>query len=204
MPAQSIIESIYAGVLALDGVTYCRAYQNITGSTDGRGIPAHEVALVVLGGDDDEIAETLFNRVPAGVNTYGTTTVSLTDVQGFSYDLNFSRPAEVPIHVEVDVTVVDSSVYPSDGDAQIIAAILAYVSSGASALGIPSGYDQNGVLPGETVYASSLYVPVASVPGTKITAIRVGTAPSPTDSEVAVAWNEQATFSDANILVTEA
>ena len=200
--AQSIIESIYSAISNLEGVTYCRVYQNITLEADARGIPAKSIAVIVQGGDEDEIAEVIFNRNPLA-GTFGTTTVTITDAQGFTYDVNFSRPVEVEIYVAVAVTVVNSALWPSDGDDRIKAAIVDFSTSGARALGVPLGYDQNGYIVGESVYASELYLPVGSVLGTKITEIVVGetAVPAPSADEVLVEWNEVAVFAIARIEV---
>lgn len=199
--ANAIIESLYAGIIDLAGVAYCRVFQNITLAEDSRGIPAKQVAAVVVGGDDDEIADVLFQKVSIGCETYGTTTVNKTDVQGITYPMKFSRPAEIEIYVAVAVTVVNSTLWGDDGPDNVKAAIVAYASQGASALGIDSGYDQDGYAPGESVYASELYTPVNSALGIKITSITVGITDTPVDSEVAVAWNEIASFDSSRISV---
>ena len=186
-------------MLSLDDVDFVRAYQNSTLSTDGRGIPAKTIAVVAVGGDDDEIGLTIFEQLALGVDTFGTTTINLPDIQGIIYPIKFSRPAEIDIFVKVNVTVVDSSLWPSDGIDLIKAAILLYASGNPTALGITSGFDRDGYVPGDTVYASELYVPVNSVLGTKITSIFVGvSAPAAADS-VATDWDEIANFLSTNI-----
>ena len=198
-PAQSIIESIYAGIANLEGVTFCRAYQNITLFTDGRDIPAKTVAVVVRGGEDEEIANELWNRLPVGADTYGSTEVVVYDSL-VGYPMRFSRPSSVPVYVGVEVEVINASLWSSDGALRIKAAILAWAASGASAVGITdTNYDQNGYVPGESVYASELYVPISSVPGTKILSVVVGISDPPGDSEVEIAWDELAEFDGDNI-----
>lgn len=198
--AQTIIESIYSALVNLDGVTYCRVYQNITLAVDSRGIAAKSVAVVIVGGDDNEIAESIFNRLPLA-DTYGSTTVNLTDAQGVTYPIRFSRPQQVDVYVSIAVTVVNTSVWPADGAAKIKAAIVTFAQQGARGLGIQSGYDQNGFVVGENVYSSDLYVAIGSVLGIKVTSVTVGVAPNPVGSEVIIEWDQVAAFDSANITV---
>jgi len=198
----ALIDAIYGALFNLAGVTYCRVYQNVSLATDARGIPAKSLAAVVQGGDDDDIADVLFAKVAAGVATYGNTTISRTDAQGLAYDLSFVRPVSVPIYASVAVTVVSSAIWADDSEAKIKAAILAWAQGGLSALGITTGYDQDGYGIGQSIYASELYVPINSVLGAKITSVTVGKTASPSGDSVAIDWDEVATFDASRIVVT--
>lgn len=187
LPASSIVESIYSGVIDLDGVTYCRVFQNIELATDSRGIPAKSIAPVVVGGVDADIGQVLFERVPT-CSTFGTTTETITDVQGIDYDMKFTRPANVNVWVEVDVEIVDAALWTGDGAARIEAAILAFAATE--------------YVPGTAVYASELYCPVNEVDGIKITSLTVGSVSPAVDDSVAIDWNEIAAFDSARIDVT--
>lgn len=199
---RSTVEDIYGNLLQVDNVTFARVYQNNTDIVDGRGIPAKSLAAVVLGGLDADIAELLFNQAPAMCGFYGSTTVNVEDEQGVLYGVSFSRPTQIPIYIDIAVKVVDSTLWPTDGETQIKDAILAYAETGASALNISTGYDQDGYAPGQSVYASELYTAINSVLGIQILSVYVGTAGSPTDPYVTIAWNEVAEFLTANMSVT--
>lgn len=201
---RSTIEDIFGNISDLEGVTFCRLYQNITLEEDARGIPAKTVAPVIVGGVDAVIAETLFNQIGLGVDTFGTTTVTIEDDQGIEYDMKFSRPGSKEVYVKCTYTVINSRVYPSDGQAKVKAAILAYAVGGPAALGIPSsaGFDPAGYVPGATVYASELYTAVNSIPGIQVNSLYVGLAADPNGASVAVAWNEAAHFTEAHISLT--
>lgn len=200
---RSTIEDIYGNLANLDGVTWVRVYQNNTDVTDGRGIPARSIAPVILGGDNNSIAEMLFSQTPAIAGVYGTTMVNVVDIQGIEYGIRFTRPAEVPIYISIALTVVNASTWPTDGEDQIRAAIIEYAASGASGLGISNGFDQSGYAPGQSVYASELYTPINSVPGARITSLLIGETPGPTAQSVSIDWNEIAGFSEENISITK-
>lgn len=197
----SVVDALYSSLLALADVLFVRIYVNATMFVDSKGIPAKTVAVVIVGGDDEEISLTIFQKQAIGMATFGNTTTQQEDVQGIIYPIYFTRPDEIDIFVLVNVTVVNESVWPDDGSDQIKAAILAYASGDTIALGIISGFDTNGYNPGDTVYASELYVPVNSVPGTQITSLLVGIASPATYQSVSVDWNEIPAFDSANINV---
>ena len=199
--ASSIIDSIFAVLSNIEDVEHVRVYQNRTLSTDSRNIPAKSVAVVIVGGDEVAISQAIFNTIPLGVETYGTTETTQTDAQGQEYAIDFSRPAEINIHVSIGIEVVNSALWPSDGEEKIVEYILNWATLGATGIGITEGYDQTGFLPGESVYASELYVPVNKQLGIRIGHIYVGTAAFPTESVVPIAWNEIAKFNSTNISI---
>ena len=201
--AQTIPEAIAAGISALEGVTFVKVYQNINLTTDSRGIPAKSIAPIIVGGDDEEIAQVLFEKLACGgADCYGSTEETITDNQSIDYTMRFSRPAEVPIYIDVDVTIINSALWPSTGAADLKAAILSFATLGAGSLQITSGYDRDGYSPGQSVYATELYIPCYSIPGIKVNSIVIGTTPSPADPSVDIDWDEIATFSSDNIDVT--
>lgn len=87
---------------ALSGVIYAQTFVNETDTTDADGIPRQHVALAVLGGDDDEIAQTIRAYVVPGIGTYGNTTIETT-IEGFCRSISIIRPAEIAVEIEVDV-----------------------------------------------------------------------------------------------------
>ena len=187
LTAQSIVESIYSGVANITGVSFCKVYQNITMVEDGRTIPAKSVAIVVEGGDENEIAQTIFNKNPMA-GTFGDISVNIVDIQGLTNVINFSRPTPVDIYATINVTVVDVGKWPVTGEEDIKAAVIAHAL-------------ENYALPGEDIYASALYVPVLTIPGIKVTGITIAKTEQPEDDEVPFAWNEVVNFTTAKIIV---
>ncbi|MDD5417247.1 MAG: baseplate J/gp47 family protein, partial [Candidatus Aenigmarchaeota archaeon] len=157
-PAQSIPEAIRGALMNLEDVTLCRIYVNNTLTTDSNGIPAKTLAAVIVGGDDDKIAEIIFTRLGVAVATYGNTHVTFTDSLRQNNVISFVRPVSIPVYVAIDITVIDTYAYPSDAQDQIKANIIAYATDGASALGVTDedNFDQDGILPGEDVVVSRL------------------------------------------------
>ena len=59
LPSHSVTEGIIAGIEALTGVVGINWDDNDTDETDSNGVPAHSIAVVVDGGDAQEIAQTI-------------------------------------------------------------------------------------------------------------------------------------------------
>lgn len=142
LPALSIVDSIEGNVASLTGVTRVKLYENDTDSTDGDGVPSHSISLVVFGGDDQEIGDTIAHTKAPGTGTYGTTSVDTYDAMGMLNIINFYRPTIADIGVEV--TIARGTTYVSTTDDLIKAAVTNYI---------------NGLDIGEDVIQSKLYVP---------------------------------------------
>ncbi len=116
------VETIRSALTEVDGVTEVKVYENTTTGTVGSR-PAHSFECVVIGGDDDEIAQVIWLTKPAGIATYGTTTEVIVDSQGTDRTIKFTRPAEVDIYVTVTI-VQEPGALVLEADVQN--AILAY------------------------------------------------------------------------------
>lgn len=121
----SIINGIRQAILDVSGVTHCTVFMNTTDVTDVDGVPPHSVEAVVLGGLDQAIADALLGSVAAGIGTHGTTTTSAVDSAGNSHVIKFTRPAQISIWVDIEL-IKNVKLYPSDGDAQVKAAVVAW------------------------------------------------------------------------------
>lgn len=202
-PSSGPVESIYANIANIAGVTYSRVYQNNTLVTDSRGIPAKSVAAVVVGGDDLDIAYALLARTGVTAAWYGSTTVTLFDAQDVSYDVKFSRPTPKPIYMRVQIRVTNPSVFPADGLAQIRDAIVAYAAGGAPALdGVEDGFGTTGFPPGAPILTSRLYTPINYVPGHEVVSLLVDDVDPPVGAtDIPVNWDQYGQFLPENIEV---
>jgi uncharacterized phage protein gp47/JayE len=177
----------------VEGVTAVTVFQNITDVTDADGVPPHSVEALVTGGEDDEICEALFNAVAAGVRTYGGESGTVTDEEGTDHTIMFSRPEEVDIYVTITLTKV-AATYPSDGDAQVKAAIVAFgdaQSTGTDAVATALGAQAFKV-------AGVFNVPRSgSLGGTLISL----TASPTTDATLAITSRQKAVYDTSRITV---
>lgn len=101
LPSQSIEGGILAAVLNVTGVQAASIYENDSSITDSNGIPGHSISLVVLGGTVQDIVNAIGARKTPGTGTYGTTSGTYTDPEGFSSTINFFVMAQIPLTVSI-------------------------------------------------------------------------------------------------------
>lgn len=194
-PGTSTAAGIRAAVLALEDVISCSVTENETDVTVD-GIPPHAFETFVF--DDNaepnsNIAQAILDAKPSGIQTHGATTETVQDSQGTSYDIKFTRPAEIDIYIIVNVTkntdISEGPTYPANGDQLVEDAVLAYGSTRRTPnldiirIGIESAI-------------------TTAVPGVTDLDVRLGTAPAPTGAaNIAIDIDEISAFDAANVTV---
>ncbi len=103
IPAQAILDSLSAAIGAVEGVTRYFVYENDTDAPDANGIPAHSISAVIAGGDTNDIGDAIVSRKPPGIQTYGTTDVTVLDSRGVPNTIHYYALA--PVQVDVEITV---------------------------------------------------------------------------------------------------
>ena len=119
-------DSIASALMALNGVTSAYVYENDSDTTDEDGRPPHSIEAVVNGGETDEIGLTIWQKKAAGIDTFGSQSVSVNDSQGFPHTINFNRPLVVPIYLNITVTEYHEEALPPNAQAMITEAVLNY------------------------------------------------------------------------------
>jgi uncharacterized phage protein gp47/JayE len=185
--ASNILEAMYSALINLDTVEQVVIYENDTDVTDANGIPAHSFMPIVLGGISTNIAQSIWENKPLGIRSYGNTSVTIYDSQGFPHDIGFERPNPVTIYIDLDITT--NSEFPQDGEQAIKDAIAAYMEA------------QFGI--GEDVVYSRLYTPINSIPGHQVNSLTIGTSPSPVGTvNIPISFNELFSLDPNNIVIT--
>lgn len=123
-PGGASTDAIRADVLKLDGVISASVIENTDSIVSPDGIPPHAFEVVVLGGDDTEIAEAIFANKAAGILAFGSTTVVVQDSEENDVTIGFTRPTAKDIWLEIDIAV-DAN-YPSNGDDLVKAALVTF------------------------------------------------------------------------------
>lgn len=96
----AMIESIRANLLEnVPGVAAAIVFENVTDEIDADDRPPHSIEAVVQGGDEEEIANMIWKKKAAGIDTYGETSIEILDTQGIPHTINFNRPTDVPIYL---------------------------------------------------------------------------------------------------------
>jgi len=191
-PSATVKDGILAAVLNVSGVTRAVIYENNTGSADSNGIPAHSISVVAEGGADSDVATQIYYHKTPGCGTYGTTTITETDDDGFETDISFYRPTSVTIDVSIAITAMT-------GYSDTLATnIQAYVANYLNSLAI-----------GSDVVISSLWgaaiqaLPDITKPAFSITSITAAVSGGTlSSSNVTIAFNAAAYGDSDNVTVT--
>jgi uncharacterized phage protein gp47/JayE len=191
-------DAIRAELLEVDGVTSVTVFYNPTDATDADGVPPHAVEVLVRGGTDQAILDALGEQcIAAGIGTHssgaGAVTGTWTDSEGTDHAIEFTRPEEIEIYVDVELTKIvndpaNSETYPADGDAQVKAAIVAY------------GEAQKA---GKNVVSSRLIAACFGVSGVlDVTVCDIGLASDPSSSAtLSISTRQLAVFDTSRITV---
>lgn len=175
----SLPEAIQSGINKLSDVVDYWFYNNGQGESvtqNGVSVDAHSIILVIQGGDDNEIAQTLFNLRSAGCGFTAisgqSTTVNITDGAGafrLSYPITFNRPQAVPIDCTVTVLM---NTYTGSSE-ELTAAVQSALETWAA--GGVAGVDRPRI--GGTVYTYEIGAAVsAQIPEIIIQNVTIGAA----------------------------
>ena len=111
--------AIKTALLSVNGVSDVSVEENQTMATDSDGRPPKSVEVVIKGGEDLDVANTLYDTAPAGIEFVGDVSTEIRDVNGRPYAQFYSRVVNIYISVRVTYTKYDEEEFPSDG-AQVI------------------------------------------------------------------------------------
>ncbi len=186
-------EAIRQAILQeVDDVTSCIVISNRTDVTDGDGRPPHSFEVVVSGGDEQEIAEKIWEKMPSGIQTDGDITKTIVDSTGKNQTIKFSRPTNVYIWVDVDYYLNSEEIFPTNGEDAIKQAIVEY---GIANFNI-----------GDDVIYQRLSIPIYSIPGVGSITIELATSATPagppgaySGANVTIASDEVSTWDEARI-----
>lgn len=190
--ANGTVENIQANLATLDGVLDCVVLENFTSDPQVQydiTIKGHSIAVCVVGGDDTEIAKTLFQRKSAGCGTVGETQVEYIDTEHYNalYTYNIVRPRATTFKVQVDF-------FDEDMDPVTQAAIKdALISDFNGELSNPR------VKLATSVYASRFYRCVQAVSDSPIKDILIGIGDGGLTTRVDVPANQSPSLSAESI-----
>ena len=165
----------------LAGVLYCRVYSN-RARQEVNGRPPNSYEAIVIGGVDQEIAETIFSKGPGGIQPFGNTTVTVNDVEGFPWDIGFSRPENRFIWIRIGIQKNPEEEFPLNGIELLKENIDAW---GAAKMGV-----------GIDLMYQKLLVPVDAVPGIAFADIKVAVTDDLTPPD-------ESAYAAANVSINE-
>lgn len=115
-------DAIAEAVRGISGVNSVKVIENTTSSTNARGMPPKSFQVIVDKGNDQLIAEAIWNTKPAGVHCYAdrfsplTISKTVLDYNSQSHLIRFIRPTTRYIWIYCQYTLYNEEVFPTSGE----------------------------------------------------------------------------------------
>ncbi|WP_061306770.1 baseplate J/gp47 family protein [Clostridium botulinum] len=109
----NVYDSIMANVLRVTGVSSVHIKENDTMQVVN-GIPEKCFRVLVVGGDDKEIAQAIFDKKPGGIQAYGSKYIGIEDSMGEIHPIGITRPEYIKINAKI--TIKTNKDYPIQGN----------------------------------------------------------------------------------------
>jgi len=106
------------------GIQNVEVFENEDDVTDSDGRPPHSIEVVAYGGDPQEIGNQIWLTKAAGIDTYGSVSITITDSTGYAHIINFNRPTPIFAWVNVTIDLYDEEIFPDTGVQQIQAVVV--------------------------------------------------------------------------------
>lgn len=180
------VDAIYSKLRGVDAIFDLVVYENNTDLVDQFGVGPHSFMPIVLGGDDSEIGQTIWDNRPLGIKSQGNTETTVVSVDRKVKSEWFERPTQVPIKIKVELGREYN--FPENGVGMIKNNILDYF--------------RDNYRIGEHVYYSKIFMPINKVEGQHISLLQLSKKDEALGYEnIPLEFNEVAVISYADIEV---
>lgn len=180
--------AIRGAVMRINGVRSCLIVENKNATADADGRPPNSFEVYVYAPPtlNQQIGEAIFSKKPLGIQSHGTTSVTVEDVSGHEQTVYFSHVSEVTVSIKV--AVKKDTHFELNGVEQIKNALLEYVNS---------------LKNGEDVIYANLYKYIFQVSGVKdVTSLTLSTNGTTfTAANISISSDKVASLSANNITV---
>lgn len=183
---RNMVEALWAKLADLTGVIEVSVLENATQYTDSRGLPPHSIHVVISGGDEEEIAQTIWASKTGGTLVAGTQDYTIIDELGNEQIMKFSRPVDVTIRVAVYITPLSG--YSFSTASLIKQAVIDYLN--------------DDIAIGGDIINSALYTPLNAIGGFAIDRIELAKGNEPlAEKSLYLDFNERISISTNNVEV---
>ena len=155
-------------------------------------MPGHSLNILVAGGADADIAESIWNTKPAGVQLIGSDSETVYDSAQMPHTIKYDRPTPQYAWADITLTLHPEEDFPADGLDQVKAAVVAY---------------GEGLTNGDDYILQRLYGPIYSVDGIASAVIQIAItttpcgSPSYGSSNIPIYENEYLVFDEVRVQV---
>ena len=116
-----MIQSIRSAIINnCQGVKAVTVFENVGDTVDSAGRYPHSVEVVVDGGDEAEIAQQIFDVKSGGINTYGSTSITVIGDNGEEIIIRFNRPTYVTAWFKIELTLAPNTTTLPEGYADVV------------------------------------------------------------------------------------
>lgn len=175
----------------ISGVSYVKIIENdtMTDTVPPNIVTAKSFMTVISGGETVDIGDTIWYHKPAGIATNGTTGIEVLDLNGDKHNVNFQRPDNVDIWLEVNISPKEGVTWTGALSEAIKTNIVEWANANLSV--------------GSDVVNSELYTPINEIGDSTINHVYQGKSASPTSSaDIAIGEVERSVFDETRINVT--
>lgn len=187
--AHATLDGIRANLLSEVGVLNVEMEENVTmdNNTGNGGLPPKSFRATILGdAPDGVIAQSIFDKRPAGIESYGEAAGAAQTEDGEEFTERWDWAEEA--HIYLDVSVTHTSDYPSDGNLLVENRVIEKIGGETLA-----GDQYTGLGMGSTVVYDTIHSEVMDINGVWRVDIEMGTDPDNLSSDdVSVGENETA------------
>lgn len=131
---KATLSAIKSNLLNVTGVSDVIVKENDSTVTVD-GMPAKSIEAVVIGGNNTEVAETLYDVKGGGIELHGNTTIIIKDVNNNDLGINFTRVETLYIWLNINYIKYSEEDFPVNGEELIKTSVVEYINS------LPAGKD---------------------------------------------------------------
>lgn len=108
LSSQGYLAGLLAALENIPGVSSAYVFENTSDTTDGDGIPPHSIWVIVAGSaTSEEIAEVIYQKRNAGCGMKGSTTYTITQVDGTPFIVKWDDVVAEDLFIEFDASSLD-------------------------------------------------------------------------------------------------
>lgn len=108
LSSQGYLQGLLAAIENISGVVAAFVYENVTGSTDGDGIPSHSIWVIVSGAPSPSaVANAIYTKRNAGCGMKGDQTFNIAQADGTTFTVRWDWVEEEDLFIKFTATSLD-------------------------------------------------------------------------------------------------
>ncbi|CAK9250667.1 unnamed protein product [Sphagnum jensenii] len=113
LASQGYLQGLVAALNNINGLDYVQVYENLTGTTNGDGVPGHSIWVVVAGsGSASNIATAIYQKRNAGCGMFGAVTYTITQIDGSPFIISWDVVVPESVFIKFTATSLNGTALP--------------------------------------------------------------------------------------------